>query len=143
MTGLHRSYAVIFTCFLLQAGMAHAAAPAPAPEGLSREQTRQMIEDAQNMRQCFENIDHDALEKLAGEGRRAEAEIRSLCKAGKRDDAQARAMDYARKVDESEVIRAIRKCGTMSQSMMRKLPGMVQELEQETTSGHGHICDDM
>lgn len=138
MTEVPRFTIVIFTCLLLQAGMAHGA----SSDGLSREQKQQMLEDAQKMQKCFENIDQDALEKLAGEGRRAEMEIRSLCKAGKRNEAQVRAMDYARKVGESEVIRAIRKCGTMAQGMMQKLPRMLQELKRETESGHGHICDD-
>ena len=74
MTEVPRFTIVIFTCLLLQAGMAHGA----SSDGLSREQTQQMLEDAQKMQKCFENIDQDALEKLAGEGRRAEMEIRSL-----------------------------------------------------------------
>jgi predicted dinucleotide-binding enzyme len=139
MPGLSRLFAVIVTFFLLQAGTVRAA----DPEGMSQEQMQQMMENAQKMHQCFENIDQDALEKLAKAGRQVEGEIRSLCRAGKRAEAQARAMDYARKVGNSGVIADIRKCDAMTQGMLQEMPGMLQELKEESKSGNGHICDNM
>lgn len=114
------------------------AVRAAGPGGMSEEQMQSMMQNAQKMQDCFENIDRSAIDRLKQEGNRAEAEIRALCKAGKRDQAQARAVEYSRTMRDSEEFKSIRKCGMMA---MENMPLMTEKSMEE--GEHGHVCDRM
>jgi hypothetical protein len=135
MTWLSRpAFLLLLPLLPCPAGMTRAAEPG----GMSREQMQQNTE---KMQECFQNIDQSALDGLEEEGKRVEADIRRLCRAGREDEARTRAADYARKVNGSEAVRAMRKCGMMARGMMGGMP-MTMEMPADKQD-YMNLCDGM
>lgn len=124
-----------FLFLLLCTGAARAANPG----GMSDEQMQQMRDAAQKMQQCFKNVDQKALDRLQQEGKEVETRIRQLCAAGNKEQARAAALDYAKKVNSSEEVRQMRKCGMMTGGMAGS---MAEKLNMpEDKAQYGDICE--
>lgn len=90
------------------------------------------------MQQCMANIDQKQLAALEQDQKKFDTEIKSLCSSGNRAKAQAMAMEYAKKMMNKPVIKAMQKCGEMAKGMMRDMPFMDPQEENSTA----HVCDD-
>jgi|GEM_PF-5018241 len=130
-----RRFALPFLFLLLCTGAARAANPG----GMSDEQMQQMRDAAQKMQQCFKNIDHKALDRLEQEGKEVENRIKKLCAAGNKEQARAAAIDYAKKVNSSEDVRQMRKCGMMTGGMAAGMAGKLNMPEDKAQ--YGDICE--
>lgn len=128
---------LLFTVLLVVPGMVSA----DGPGGMSGEQMEQMQQNAEEMQECFQNIDQKVLDRLEEEGKQVEEDIRRLCKSGREDEARSRALDYAGKVNGSEAVRAMRQCGMMAKGMMGAMPMMMEMPEKKEE--YKNLCDGM
>jgi hypothetical protein len=111
-------------------------------QNMSEEDMQKMMQQAQKMQSCMQNIDQAKLEAIDQRSSQILANIDSLCASGKRDEAQAKAISYGKEMAKDPTMQAMRKCsemmsGEMMQGMMPKTPLM--DLDKDLSSRH--VCD--
>ena len=111
-------------------------------QNMSEEDMQKMMQQAQKMQSCMQNIDQAKLEAIDKRSSEILANIDSLCASGKRDEAQQTAISYGKEMAKDSTMQAMRKCsemmsGEMMQGMMPKTPLM--DLDKDLTSHH--VCD--
>lgn len=104
---------------------------------MSEQSIQQMMEQAQKMQACMQNIDQSRLPELERKARVMESEIKALCTQGKRDQAEQKAVDFAKEVAQDKDLQAMRTCGEMMQGVMPQMP----PVDYERSAGNKHICD--
>ena len=122
--------------------MAYGTITMAGPQGMDEQQMQQMMQQAEAMQKCFENIDPSAYENLEAKGKQMESDIKALCAAGKRDEAMSKAMKYGMEINNDPQLKEIRKCSEMMKGMMANMP---QPYIPPTTDENSdeHICDGM
>lgn len=98
-----------------------------------------MMEQAQKARACMENIDQSEFDGMEQEGKRMQAEIKSLCTSGKRDEAQKKAIAYSKEMMSRPAMKKIRECSKMLRGMIPKMP--FENFEKEYKNRH--MCDEL
>ena len=111
-------------------------------QNMSEEDMQKMMQQAQKMQSCMQNIDQAKLEAIDQRSSQILANIDSLCASGKRDEAQQTAISYGKEMAKDPTMQAMRKCsemmsGEMMQGMMPKTPLM--DLDKDLSSRH--VCD--
>ena len=111
-------------------------------QNMSEEDMQKMMQQAQKMQSCMQNIDQAKLEAIDQRSSQILANIDSLCASGKRDEAQAKAISYGKEMAKDPTMQAMKKCGEMMsgemmQGMMPKTPLM--DLDKDLSSRH--VCD--
>ena len=111
-------------------------------QNMSEEDMQKMMQQAQKMQSCMQNIDQAKLEAIDKRSSEILANIDSLCASGKRDEAQQTAISYGKEMAKDPTMQAMRKCsemmsGEMMQGMMPKTPLM--DLDKDLSSRH--VCD--
>ena len=111
-------------------------------QNMSEEDMQKMMQQAQKMQSCMQNIDQAKLEAIDKRSSEILANIDSLCASGKRDEAQQTAISYGKEMAKDPTMQAMKKCsemmsGEMMQGMMPKTPLM--DLDKDLSSRH--VCD--
>ena len=111
-------------------------------QNMSEEDMQKMMQQAQKMQSCMQNIDQAKLKAIDQRSSQILANIDSLCASGKRDEAQAKAISYGKEMAKDPTMQAMKKCsemmsGEMMQGMMPKTPLM--DLDKDLSSRH--VCD--
>lgn len=108
-------------------------------QGISETDMQRMMQEAQKMQACMQNLDQQKLQALGEKAKQVESEIKALCTNGKRKQAEKKGYEFAQEMNTNPEIAAARKCGEMLRGMM---PSFSFADETANESG-GHICDDM
>ena len=104
---------------------------------MSEEDIQKMMQQAQKMQSCMQNIDQAKLKAIDQRSSQIMANLDSLCASGKRDEAQEKAISYGKEMAKDPTMQAMRKCGEMMKGMMPKTPLM--DLDKDLSSQH--VCD--
>ena len=118
-----------------------AAAEMPAGMNMDPAQMQKMMEQAQKLQSCMQQIDRSALKALEQRGRAMETEIKQLCAAGKRGEALSTAMNFAMESMQDPAVQAMKSCGEQVMHFLPNLPTDPADLEKEQENKH--ICDSM
>lgn len=108
---------------------------------MNEAQMQQMMQQAEQMQNCMENIDQEEMNAFQQQAEEMDAEVKSLCTAGKRDAAMARAMAFGKEAAHSKVMQDMKKCGEGMRDMMPNLPKTAQADENEGSQPR-HVCDE-
>lgn len=103
---------------------------------MSEEQMQQMMQQAQGMQTCMQNIDQAEMQAFEQRAQQMQSETQALCASGKRDEAMQVAMDFGKEVSSNKAMQEMKKCGEGMKNMMPKI--IAQTSEQQKA---GHICD--
>lgn len=114
------------------------AAFAQFPQGMNEMDVQKMMQQAQAMQACMEQVDQTALQKFQVRAREVNEEIKSLCAAGKRDEAQKVAMDFAMEAEKDKAVQEMKKCGELAKDMM---PQQMPETYEDLDYSRQHVCD--
>ncbi|MBL6986950.1 MAG: hypothetical protein ISR72_07930 [Methylobacter sp.] len=106
--------------------------------GMSEVQMQQMMQQAQAMQACMQNVDQSEMQAFETRAKQMEAETQALCSDGKRDEAMQKAMAFSKEVSSNKAMQKMKKCGEGMKNMMPKITTITQKNEK---SSH-HICDD-
>lgn len=117
------------------------AAFAQLPQNMNEMDVQKMMQQAQAMQACMEQVDQAALEKFQQRATEVNQEIKSLCAAGKRDEAQKVAMDFGKEAEKNKAVQEMKKCGEMAKDMMpqQQTPGTYEDLDYSKQ----HVCDNL
>lgn len=77
-----------------------------------------MMQQAEAMQACFENIGEDKLTALEQEASKIEKSINALCKAGKSNQATQKAIEYAKKMPSDPTFKQIQQCAKDMEGLM-------------------------
>ena len=105
-------------------------------QGMSEQDMQKMMQQAQKMETCMQNIDQAKIKQLEQRSYQFDAELKSLCASGKRDEAQAKALAFAQEMNADTTVQKLKKCGELMQGMMPKMSFM-----EQPTDRSGHVCD--
>lgn len=109
--------------------------------GMSEEQMQQMMQQAQGMQTCMQNVDQAEMQAFEQRAKQMSADTQALCANGKRDEAMQLAMAFGKEVSGNKAMQAMKKCGEGMKNMMPKMAATAQNDE------HGkpgrHICDEL
>ncbi len=111
------------------------------PIGIDQQQMQAMMEKAQEMQACMNNVDKAEMKELEIRGRQLEAEVKQLCALGKRSEAQNKAIAFTKEFASSASMKEIQKCGEMAKEIMSGFPKVTQSTEKSVSEGH--ICDNL
>ena len=107
--------------------------------GFDPQQMQDMMQKAQEMQACMQNIDQTEIKVLDRQGKQMQADVKKLCVAGKRDQALDKAIAFGKEIAKSSAMQEMKKCGEKMQKMM---PGLLQfAKDYSSDSTDGHICD--
>ncbi len=116
------------------------AANAQNPAGLSQEEMQQMLQAAQAMQTCLQQIDPATMERLRSQSMQLSTDIKTLCTDGKRDAAQDKALAFAKQTAKDPAMQTLIECG---RQMHGKYPQLQQlayaDIERELADRH--VCD--
>lgn len=108
--------------------------------GMSESDMQNMMQQAEKMQACMQDIDQSRLKEFEQRARKVEAEVKSLCASGKRDDAQQEAMAFGKEVAGNPDIQKMVECGKMMSGMMPEMP-YVGQTDSTDDSSATHVCD--
>lgn len=108
--------------------------------GMSQEQIQQMMQQAQGLQTCMQNIDQSEIQAFEQRAKQMEAETQALCASGKRDEAMQMAMTFGKEVSRSKAMQEMKKCGEGMKNMMPKIASVDQNNDPDKSGRH--ICDD-
>lgn len=100
---------------------------------------QRMMQQAQGMQTCMENIDQGEMEAFQQRAEQMNTEVKALCASGKREAAMARAMNFGKEAASSKVMQQMQKCGEGMRDMMPKIPGASRD---KSGAPARHICDE-
>lgn len=105
----------------------------------NQQQMQAMMQNAQQMQTCMENIDQSEMQAFEQKAQQIEAEIHAHCSAGERDQALDKAKAFGLEVSSNTAIQEMKKCGEMMQGFMPDLSTMMQQNIEELSERH--VCD--
>lgn len=108
---------------------------------MTDEQMQQMMQQAQGLQTCMQNIDQSGMQAIEQRAKQMQAETQALCADGKRDEAMQKAMTFGKDVSNSKTMQEMKKCGEGMKNMMPKIATVAQN-DEHGKSGR-HICDDL
>ena len=108
--------------------------------GMDSQQMQAMMQNAQKMQTCMQNIDQSAMADLQKKGQKMAAEVKALCAAGKRSEATAKAMAYGQQMASDPSLKDMRKCSEMMGDVMPELMEIAAPYMDENSDQH--ICDE-
>ena len=111
---------------------------AQSNSGTSEDMTK-MLEQAMKAQACMQDIDTSEFEKLEQEGKKMEADIKTLCASGKRDQAQEQAIAYSNEMMALPAMQKMRECSELMRGILPKMP--FDNFEEEFKNKN--ICDEM
>jgi alanyl-tRNA synthetase len=106
-------------------------------QGMSEEQMQQMMQQAQGMQTCMQNVDQAEMQAFEQRAEQMTAETKALCASGKRDEAMKVAIAFGKEVASNKAVQEMKKCGDMVKGMLPK--AIPQDNGQ--SSPDSHICD--
>ncbi len=109
--------------------------------GMSEEQMQQMMQQAQGMQTCMQDIDQAEMQAFEQRANQMSEETQALCASGKRDEAMQMATAFGKEVSGSKAMQAMKKCGEGMKNRMPKIVAAAQD-DQQGKSGR-HICDEL
>jgi hypothetical protein len=109
--------------------------------GMSEAQMQQMMQQAQGMQTCMQNIDQAEMQAFEQRAKQMSAETQALCASGKRDEAMQKAMAFGKEVSSNKAMQEMKKCGEGMKNMIPKMATVAQD-DEHGKSGH-HICDEL
>lgn len=109
--------------------------------GMSEEQMQQMMQQAQGMQTCMQNVDQAEMQAFEQRAKQMSADTQALCASGKRDEAMQLAMAFGKEVSSNKAMQAMKKCGEGMKNMMPKIAAAAQN-DEHGKPGH-HICDEL
>ena len=98
-----------------------------------------MMQKAQEMQACMQNIDQVKMQAFQQRAQQLGAEIKALCAAGKRSEAVAKAMVFSREMVADSSIQEMKKCGEMMKGFMPDLTNIAETYVDDGSKGH--LCD--
>jgi predicted lipoprotein len=126
-----------FVTFLLLPLLANAQMP---PQ-FDQQQIQAMMQNAQKMQTCIQNVDQSQMQAFEQKGKQMEQQVDALCAAGHRDEALAKAMSFSQEISSDPAIIELKKCQEMMQGIMPGISKFAEDYADEDSDG-GHICDD-
>ena len=109
-------------------------------QNMSEQDMQNMMQQAQKMQACMQNIDQAKMQALGDKAKQMESEIKTLCAKGERAKAEKTAFKFGQEMNSNPDVAAARKCGEMMQGIMPTM-GFIDKTPKEKSGGH--ICDDM
>lgn len=100
---------------------------------------QKMMQQAQAIQACMQNVDQGELEKFQQQAMEINKEIKSLCKAGKREQAQKLAMSFGKETENNTAMQEMKKCGEMAQTIMPS----VAQTDDDIDYSKQHVCDSL
>lgn len=110
--------------------------PAFVCAGSYPEMNQEYLQQMQQMGLCMANIDQVRLKEIEQSASRFQAETKSLCESGRRTEAQSKAIKFGREMSKDPTMQELKRCGSMMQRMMPKIPFMDKS---DDPSSH-HVC---
>ena len=107
--------------------------------GMNQQQMQAMMQKAQEMQTCMQNVDESEMQAFQQRAEKMGAEVKALCAAGKRTEAQNKMMAFAKELNNDDTMQTLKKCGEIMQGMMPEFAGITQT--QESENSKSHICD--
>lgn len=107
--------------------------------GMDEEQMQQMMQQAQGMQTCMQNIDQAEMQAFEQRAKQMEADTQALCASGKRDEAMQLATAFGKEASDNKAMQAMKKCGEGMTNMMPKMAIAAQN--DEPGKPGRHICD--
>ncbi len=108
--------------------------------GMSEEQMQQMMQQAQGMQTCMQNIDQAEMQAFEQRAKQMSVDAQALCASGKRDEAMQLAMAFGKETSGNKAMQAMKKCGEGMKNMMPKIPSAAQN---DGVTPSRHICDEL
>lgn len=105
--------------------------------GLGQDKQRSLIQAAEQMRACFNNVDQQELRDLQQKAEAIESKLRGLCESGQRVQAQNEALLFSQEFARSPSVEQLRRCGDIGKAMIPDIP----EFDDPETYKDRHICD--
>ncbi len=106
---------------------------------MNQPQMQAMMQKAQEMQSCMQNVDESELQAFQQKAEKMGAEVKVLCTAGKRDEAQNKLIRYAKELNNDTTMQTLKKCGEIMQGIMSELPMITQT--RESVDSKSHVCD--
>lgn len=106
--------------------------------GMSEAQMQQMMQMAQGMQTCMQNVDQAEMQAFEQRAKQMSVDTQALCASGKRDEAMQLAMAFAKETSGNKAMQAMKKCGEGMKNMIPK----VAAAAQNDKLGR-HICDEL
>lgn len=101
-----------------------------------------MMESMLEFQRCItENLDEQALNKIAADGEKMQEQIAQLCQAGKRQAAQTAAIDYTKKMHNDPSFKAMQECVALVGTAFPGAPDLEKDFSLEELEKN-HICDE-
>ncbi len=108
--------------------------------GIDEATMQQMMQQAEKMQTCMENIDQAEMDAFQKSAEQMEADVKALCAAGKRDAANERALKFGQEAASNKAMQQLKKCGENMQNM---LPKIAANAVDNSGTPARHICDDI
>ncbi|MDP1773177.1 MAG: hypothetical protein Q8L15_12915 [Methylobacter sp.] len=109
--------------------------------GMSEAQMQQMMQQAQGMAACMQNVDQAEMQAFEQRAKQISADTKALCTSGKRDEAMQLAMAFGKEMSSNKAMLAMKKCGDGMKNMMPKIAAAAQN-DEPGKSGL-HVCDEL
>lgn len=106
--------------------------------GMTDEKMQQMMQQAQGMQTCMQNIDQAEMQAFEQRAKQMSADAQALCASGKRDEAMQLAIAFGKETSGSKGMQAMKKCGEGMKNMIPKIATTAQNGEPGR-----HICDEL
>jgi len=107
--------------------------------GMDEEQMQQMMQQAQGMQTCMQDVDQAEMQAFEQRAKQMEADTQALCALGKRDEAMQLATAFGKEASDNKAMQAMKKCGEGMTNMMPKMAITAQN--DEPGKPGRHICD--
>lgn len=109
--------------------------------GFDQQQMQALMQKAQEMQECMNNVDRSEIQALEVRGKQLELEVKKMCASGQRAEAQSKAIAFTKEFANSSSMKEIKKCGEMAKEVMSQFPKISQSSEDGGTESH--ICDSL
>lgn len=133
-----QKYTLVLTFFI-----ALTASAQTPPSGMpSQADMQKMMQGAQQMAACMEQVDQERLEELSKEAEQVSDEIEAHCAKGDSSAAVTAALDFSRKMQADPDVQQVMGCttgmGDMMSNMMPEFEAYAEAAAENSGSG---ICD--
>jgi len=107
-------------------------------DGMTDEQMQQLMQQAQGLQTCMQNIDQAEMQAFEQRAKQLSADTQALCASGKRDEAMQLAIAFSKEASGNKAMQAMKKCGEGMKNMMPKIAAAAQDDKPGR-----HICDEL
>ena len=108
------------------------------PPGMNEGDMKNMMQQMQKMQSCMAKIDQKKIQGLEQRTNQFMEAVQSLCANGKWGEAQEKAISFAKEMENSTVMKTMKKCGDMMKDMMPEMSHMDQFIDDPNQ----HVCDE-